>query len=197
MVSESFCRICRKNLHTKYETCVATVPLFFETSNKEYCNVLCGKPVILAQLLLGLKIFVSHDGSSSVCKKCARKFVNCYKLFVELEKAFAVGSAVRVEKESAPRTPTRERYSARHQRSATGVTPKAKRIKESMFGDTAQESERTPLSKRSLYFDKYSVVEDEIKSLMNVPTETYLPPISKVSAIPKVTSKFFYFPGLD
>ena len=72
---------------------------------------------------------------------------NC---FVELEKAFAVGSAVRVEKESAPGTPMRERYSARHQRSATGVTPKAKRIKESMFGDTAQESERTPLSKRSL-----------------------------------------------
>ena len=102
-----------------------------------------------------------------------------------------------MEKESAPRTPTRERYSALHQRSPTRVTPKAKRIKESMFGDTAQESERTPLSKRSLYFDKYSVVEDEIKSLMNVPTETYLPPISKVKAIPKVTSKFFYFPGLD
>ena len=162
MVSESFCRICRENLRTKYGTCVATVPLFFETSKKEYRNVLCGKTVILAQLLLGLKIFVSHDGSSSVCKKCARKIVNCYKLFVELEKAFAVGSAVRVEKESAPRTPTRERYSARHQRSPTGVTPKAKRIKESMFGDTAQESERTPLSKRSLYFDKYSVVEDEI-----------------------------------
>ena len=94
--------------------------------------------------------FFSHDGSSSVCKKYARKFVNCYKLFVELEKAFAVGSAVRVEKESAPGTPTRERYSAQHRRSATGVTPKAKRIKESMFGNTAQESERTPLSKRSL-----------------------------------------------
>ena len=161
MVSESFCRICRENLRTKYGTCVATVPLFFETSNK-YRNVLCGKTVILARLLLGLKIFVSLDGSSTVCKKCARKIVNCYKMFVELEKAFAVGSAVRMEKESAPRTPTRERYSARHQRSATGVTPKAKRIKESMFGDTAQESERTPQSKRSLYFDKYSVVKDEI-----------------------------------
>ena len=164
MVFDSFCRICRENLLTKYRTCVATVPLFFETSNKENCNLLCGKTVhiILAQLLLGLKIFFSHDGSSSVCKKCARKIVNCYKLFVELEKTFAVGSAVRVEKESAPRTPTRERYSARHQRSPTGVTPKAKRIKERMFGDTAQESERTPQSKRSLYFHKYSVVEDEI-----------------------------------
>ena len=98
MVSASFCRICRENLRTKYETCVATAPLFFETSNKEYCNVLCGKPVILAQLLLGLKIFFSHDGSTSVCKKCAWKIVNCYKPFVELEKAFAVGSVVKSEK---------------------------------------------------------------------------------------------------
>ena len=54
-----------------------------------------------------LKIFVSHYGSSSVCKKCVRKIVNCYKLFGELEKAFAVGCAVEETKESASRTPTR------------------------------------------------------------------------------------------
>ena len=36
-----------------------------------------------------------------------RKIVNCYKLFVELEKAFAVDCAVEEAKESAPRTPTR------------------------------------------------------------------------------------------
>ena len=111
---------------------------------------------------------------------------------VKLEKAFAVVSAVEEAKESAPRTPTRERYSARpSQRSPTGVTPKAKRLKEST--DTAQEHERLPLSKRSLCFDKYSVVEDEISSLMNIPTETYLPPISKVSANSNITSKFCIF----
>ena len=73
---------------------MAKVLLFLETCNKEFCNVLCGKPVILAQLLLDLKIIVSHDGSCSVCKKCAWKVVNCYKLFVELKKAFVVDSAV-------------------------------------------------------------------------------------------------------
>ena len=98
---------------------------------------------------------------------------------MELKKAFAVGSAVENAKESGPRTP---RYSARHQRSPTGVTPKAKRLKESTFGATAQEPEHRPLSKRSLFSDKYSVVEDEISNLMNIPTETYLPPISKVCA---------------
>ena len=54
--------------------------------------------------------FVSHDGNSSVCKKYARKIVNCHKLFVELEKAFAVGCAVEEAKESPPRTPTRETF---------------------------------------------------------------------------------------
>ena len=182
MVSESFCRICLQNLLQKYGTSVATVPLFLETCNKEFCNVLCGKQVILAQLLLDLKIIVSHDGSCSVCKKCARKVVNCYKLLVKLKKkAFVVDSAVEKAMESGPRTPMRERYSARHQRSPTGVTP-TKRPKENQLGATAQEPENRPLSKRSLFFDKYSVVEDEISSLMNLPTETYLPPISKVSA---------------
>ena len=160
MVSERFCRICRENLLQKYGTSVATVPLFLETCNKEFCNVLCGKPVILAQLLLDLKIIVSHDGSCSVCKKCPRKVVNCYKLFVELKKAFVVDSAVEKAKESGPQTPTRERYSARHQRSPTGVTPKAKCLKENRLGATAQEPENRPLSKRSLFFDKYTVVED-------------------------------------
>ena len=108
MVSESFCRICHENLSRKYGTCVATVPLILEACKKEFCNVLCGKPVILAQLLPDLKIIVSNDGSSSVWKKCARKVVNCCKLFVELEKAFAVGSAVEKAKESASRTLTRD-----------------------------------------------------------------------------------------
>ena len=162
MVSESFCRICGENLRTKYETCVATVPLFFW--NKEYCNVLCEKPVILAQLLLGLKIFFSHDSSSSVCKKCAGKIVNCFKLFVESEKAFAVGSAVKSGKgkhstNSYERTVFRSTPAIPNWSHSEG---QAYCIKESMFGDTAQESERTPLSKQSLYFDKYSVVEDEI-----------------------------------
>lgn len=128
-------------MSSKYGTCVATVPLFLETCNTEFCNVLCGKPVILVQLLLDLKIIVSHDGSSSVCKKCARKIVNCYKLFVELKQAFVVDLAVEKAKESGPRTPTRERYSARHQRSPTGVTPKVKHLNKSMLGATAQEPE--------------------------------------------------------
>jgi len=73
MVSENICTICLENFHTEYGKCVATVPLFSETSNKEFPNVLCEKPVILVELFLELRIVViqdSEDGKRSVCKKC-------------------------------------------------------------------------------------------------------------------------------
>ena len=48
------------------------MPLFSETLNKEVSNVLCGKPNILAELLLGLSIVViqdSEDGKRTLFKK--------------------------------------------------------------------------------------------------------------------------------
>jgi len=69
MVSENICTIC-------YEKCVTTVPLFSETSNKEFSNVLCEKPVILVELFLALRIVViqdSENGKRSVCKNSPGK----------------------------------------------------------------------------------------------------------------------------
>ena len=54
-VSENICTICLKNFHTEYGKCVATMPLFAETFNKEDSNVLCKKPIILVELLLELR----------------------------------------------------------------------------------------------------------------------------------------------
>ena len=70
------------------------MPLFAETFNKEVSNVLCEKPIILVELLLKLRIVViqdSEDGERTVCKKCARKIVNCYRMFAELLEALASG----------------------------------------------------------------------------------------------------------
>ena len=47
-----------------------------------------------------------EDGKRSVCKKCARKIVNCYRMFTEFREAFAVGRALGEAKESATRTPS-------------------------------------------------------------------------------------------
>ena len=55
--------------------------------NREVSNVLCKKPIILVELLLQLRIVLlqdSEDGKRTVCKKCARKIVNCYRMFAEL-----------------------------------------------------------------------------------------------------------------
>ena len=86
--------ICLENFHKEYGKCVTTVPLFAETFNKEVSNVLCEKPIILVELLLKLRIVViqdSQDGERTVCKKCARKIVNCYRMFAELREALASG----------------------------------------------------------------------------------------------------------
>ena len=84
--SKNICTICLENFHTDYGTCVATVPLFVETFNKEVSNVLCEKPIILVELLFELRIVDiqdSEDGNRIACKKCARKIVNCYRKFAE------------------------------------------------------------------------------------------------------------------
>ena len=89
-VSENICTICLENFHKEYGKCVTTVLLFAETFNKEVSNVLCEKRIILVELLLKLRIVViqdSEDGERTVCKKCARKIVNCYRMFAELREA--------------------------------------------------------------------------------------------------------------
>ena len=96
-VLENICTIYLENFHTEYGKCVATVPLFAETFNKEVSNVLCQKPIILVELLFELRIFViqdSEDGKMTACKKCARKIVNCYRMFAELREALAGGRAL-------------------------------------------------------------------------------------------------------
>ena len=72
IVSKNICTICLENSHTEYGKCVATVPLFAETFNKEVSNVLCEKPIILVELLFELRNVViqdSEDDKRTACKK--------------------------------------------------------------------------------------------------------------------------------
>ena len=76
MVSKNVFTICLKNSHTEYGKCVATVPLFSETSDKEFSCALCEEPVILVELLLELRNVViqgSEDAKRSVRKKTRSK----------------------------------------------------------------------------------------------------------------------------
>ena len=70
-VSENIFTICLEDFRTEYGKCVATVPLFAETFNKEVSNVLCQKPIILVELLFELRIVViqdNEDGKRAACK---------------------------------------------------------------------------------------------------------------------------------
>ena len=70
-VSENIDTICLKIFHTEYGKCLATLPLFAETEVQD-----------------------SEDGKRAVCKKCARKIVNCYRMFAELWEALVGGRAL-------------------------------------------------------------------------------------------------------
>ena len=186
-IKQKVCKICQENLLTKFGTCVVTVSLFKETYNKEFSSSVGGKPIILPNLLQSIGIFAVRGFGDSLCKKCARKVANCYKLFKELQAVFP---------ETAPQTPelksknterigeTRSQ-SYSHERSPTGLTPAAKRQKR-------RENPRNVLqAKKSLFDEKlpeenssHSIIDDKIRNLMNIPTdvcvERNLPPIVKV-----------------
>ena len=51
----------RKFSQSQYGKCVATVPLFAVTFNRQVSNVLCEKAIILVELLFELRIVVIQD----------------------------------------------------------------------------------------------------------------------------------------
>jgi len=171
LVSENICTICLENFHTEYGKCVATVPLFSETSKKEFSYVSCEKPVILMELFLESRIVViqdGEDGKRSVHKKCARKIANCYRMFMELWEALAGGKAFNEAKESTPQTPSsaspRGSIPVQGQRSLTEVTPKAKWQKKSTCENEAEGALRRPSTKRTLFSDQHSELDIKITS---------------------------------
>ena len=175
------CTICQQSLLSKKGSVIASVPLFSETLNKEFCSGFDGQPVVLATLLRTVGIVVVPEilgqNSRSVCIKCARKVVNCHKIFSELKAAFeSTPAAV----DSVHGGPLRIPIVVQHERSPTGVTPNSKRQK-----STDQQSKAAPTAKKSLFEEtttqKYSVINDEICQLMNLPVDvSNLPPIVKV-----------------
>ena len=71
-----------------------TVPLCKPTKNKEFCGKSFCKAgsIILSDLIKSVGIncdkLTVDDSQSSVCKKCARKIVNCCTLFHEPQEVF-------------------------------------------------------------------------------------------------------------
>ena len=114
--------------------------------------------------LLSFKIVKMAKGLRA--KKCARKIVNCYRMFAELQDALAGGRAPHKAKRLNSSAPGHK-----HLRQsvlvvqllfevsdlATEVTPKAS----STCEHEAEGVQRRPLTKRTLFSDQYSELEDE------------------------------------
>ena len=88
-VSENIYTICLEIFHTMYGKCLATVLLFAETFNREV-SMFCVKNLSFLWIVV---IQDSEDGKRTVCKKCAGKIVNCYRMFAELREALVGGRA--------------------------------------------------------------------------------------------------------
>ena len=122
------------------------------------------------ELLFELRIVViqdSEDGKRTPCKKCATKLVNCYRMFAELQEALAGGGALdkaeRLIASSAPghkhlRQPVLVvQFLFEASDLATEVIPKAS----STCENEAEGVQRRPSTKRALFSDQYSELEDE------------------------------------
>ena len=68
-----------------WEKCVAIVPLSAETFNKEVSNGFAWKTYHSCGIIASVENCCqdSEDGKRTVCKICARKIVNCYRMFAE------------------------------------------------------------------------------------------------------------------
>ena len=117
--------------------------------------------------MLSFKIVKMAKGL--LAKKCARKIVNCYRMFAELREVLVGGRALdkgeRLIASSAPgHKPLRHlvvQFLLEASDLATEVTPKASSTCEN---EEAEEVQRRPSTKRALFSDQYSELEDEITS---------------------------------
>ena len=112
---------------------------------------------------------LSEDGKRTACKKCARKIVNCYRMFAELWEALAGGRALdKGERFRASGAPGHKhlrqppvlvvQFLLEASDFATEVTAKAS----STCENEAEGVQRRPSIKRALFSDQYSELEDEI-----------------------------------
>ena len=114
--------------------------------------------------MLSFKIVKMAKGQ--LAKKCARKIVNCYRMFAELREALAGGRALdKGERRIASSAPGHKhlrhlvaQFLLEASDLATEVTPKAS----STCENEAEGVQLRPSTKSALFSDQYSELEDEI-----------------------------------
>lgn len=174
---EKCCFVCGENFELKYgRPSSSKVPLFKETINKEFTSKLStsdNQKVIISDILKSLNLLDDRlsnlaKANAFVCKKCARKVVNCGSLFKELKSLLALsrknktrGDALAGSKRSLlPSSPS-------------GFTPEKKRTSCNVnrFRESHSFTSRKALFDLEKTCPKKQDIEDVLSNLMCLPID--------------------------
>ena len=179
-----------------------TVPLSKPTKNKEFCGKSFCKAgsVVLVDLIksVGIDVCTTSESDASLCKKCARKIVNCCVLFHELQEGFSSKSAPsarelgEVDNVDGSSSGAKRLHSAS---SPSGLTPGSKKQKSNSITNTRNERRvRKTLFELNSDWSTRENVEDSVANLMCLPVEKPNTNDDYSSAVVKVgsTCELFY-----
>lgn len=188
MASIQVCVLCKENLKVKYGSCVGTVPLFKVTKNKELTGKVSDNcsSIVLADLLKSIGLLVNRVerscDNSVLCRKCARKIINCTTLYYEIKGSLMPeNNNVIAQKKDQEDEETSNARKREFDLSPSGLTPSRKK--------TVNKTERNTSSKikKSLFQHHYSEKEDNINdAISNLMCLPVAENEEKVSSVVKV-----------
>ena len=161
----SHCYFCESRLT------VGAVPLFAPSRNKEFLEKIAGQSesFILSDCISSVGIDIGSAATppqQSLCKKCARKIVNCCTLFQEIKQLFFAKNILNLPEQVESGASKRV-----HSNSPSGLTPSSKKTKQ-----FPQEKSSVPKgkSKKTLFeldcaWSERERVDDDIANLMSLP----------------------------
>lgn len=188
------CHFCAINVSSGE----GTVPLFKPTKNNEFCGKSFCKTgtIILSDLIksVGIDIDCTSESDSSLCKKCARKIVNCCTMFHELEEGFMskIISASETNDDECSGGGNKRLHSQNY--SPSGLTPGSKKQK----GSSYRRAEGGSRSRKTLFqlnsaWSAQEKLDDSVVNLTCLPvTETNVKD-DYSSAVVKVGVYLLYF----
>ena len=164
------CHFCAINVSSG----VDTVPLFKQTKHKEFCGKSFCKTgtVIVSDLIksVGIDIDSTSESDSSLCKKCARKIVNCCTMFHELEEGFMskIVPASETNDDECSGGGNKRLHTQNY--SPSGLTPGSKKQK----GSSSRRAEGGSRSRKTLFqlnsaWSAQEEVDDSVVNLMCSP----------------------------
>ena len=183
MASIQVCVLCKENLKIKYSSCVGTVLLFKVTKNKELMGKVSDNcsPTVLADF----RVERSCD-KLVLCRKCARKIINCTTLYYKIRGSFMPENTNVNVQDKDQEDKEQETSNARKREfdfSPSGLTPSRKKPVNKTWRNTSSNIKKS-LFQHHYNSEKENNINDAISNLMCLPVAENE---EKVSTVVKVS----------